>query len=88
MIKETKCTCNACSKVWYYGKQEAVENFGNNLQNLGADVRNTGKDMMCCTGCLPALFIPDKHKNEVRDLNSCPQCGSKAITKEIVIHNV
>ncbi|MBS4195747.1 hypothetical protein [Lederbergia citri] len=87
-IKETKCTCQACGKVWYYGKQEAIQNFGEKMQNVGKDMSNTGKDMMCCSGCLPALFMPDKQKSNVKDLNSCPECGSKAVKKETVIHNV
>lgn len=87
-IKETKCTCQACGKVWYYGKEEAFENFGNKLESFGNSMSNTGKDMMCCTGCLPALFIPEKQEKEVKDLNKCPECGSKAINKEVVIHNV
>lgn len=87
-IKETKCTCKACGKVWYYGKQEAVENFGKRMESLGADLSNTGKDLMCCTGCLPALFIPEKKQKETKDLNRCPECGSKAVKKETVVHEV
>ena len=41
--------------------------------------------MMCCTGCAPALLIPNQ---EVVDLNKCPKCGSRAITKETVEHEV
>lgn len=77
-IKETKCICSACGNEWFYGKQEAVKNFGNAMSN-------TGKSMMCCTGCLPALFLKDK---KVADLGKCPKCGSKAVKKETIIHNV
>ena len=77
-IKETKCTCQACGNVWYYGKQERMQNTGNALMN-------GGKSMMCCSGCVPALLIPDK---KVIDLNKCPTCGSKAIVKEVVTHYV
>lgn len=87
-IKETKCTCSACGKVWFYGKEEAFKNFGEKLENVGNSMSNTGKDMMCCSGCLPALFIPNKQKKEVKDLNQCPECGSKAVKKEVVVHNV
>lgn len=87
-IKETKCTCNACGKVWYYGKEEALQNFGEKMESFGSSMSNTGKDMMCCGGCLPALFIPEKQVKEVKDLNRCPECSSKAITKETVVHNV
>lgn len=87
-IKETKCTCKACGNVWYYGKEEAITNFGEKLQNVGSEMSNTGKDMMCCTGCFPALFIPEKQKKAVKDLNACPKCNSKAISKESVVHDV
>jgi len=77
-IKETKCICSACGNIWFYGKEEIKESKLKKRQNLG-------KSMMCCGGCLPALLIPDK---KVIDLNKCPKCGSKAIKKEIIIHNV
>jgi len=41
--------------------------------------------MMCCTGCVPALFIPNK---EVVNLDKCQKCGSKAVRKETVEHEV
>lgn len=78
MIKETKCTCSACGNIWFYGKEEKV-----NLSS--AQTANCGKTAMCCSGCLPALLIP--HKEEI-DLNKCPKCGSRAIKKEKIIHNV
>lgn len=87
-IKETKCTCSACDKVWFYGKEEAIHNFGKKLENFGNPMSNTGKDMMCCGGCLPAIFIPSKQEKEVRDLNKCPNYGSKAVKKEVVVHDV
>ncbi|MDY6896406.1 MAG: hypothetical protein SVO01_13465 [Thermotogota bacterium] len=78
VVKETKCTCNACGNVWYYGKQEAWEQKANTMSNVG-------KSLACCSGCLPSLFIPDK---KVVDLDKCPKCGSKAIKKEEVMHSV
>ncbi len=87
-IKETKCTCNACGKVWYYGKEEAFQNFGDKMESFGSSMSNTGKDMMCCGGCLPAIFIPEKQVKDVKDLNRCPECSSKAVTKEVVVHDI
>jgi ssDNA-binding Zn-finger/Zn-ribbon topoisomerase 1 len=78
VIKETKCTCNACGHVWFYGKQETREATSAVLGNLS-------KSMMCCSGCLPAIFIPDK---KIIDLNKCPKCGSRAVTRETVSHEV
>jgi len=77
-IQETKCTCNACGKVWHYGKQDK-------LQNFGAAMGNLGKASACCGGCVPALLIPDK---KVVDLKKCPECGSKNIKTEIVEYEV
>lgn len=77
-IKETKCKCKSCGKIWHYGKTDMLNSAADNLSTFG-------KDMMCCTGCMPALFIPDK---KVIDLNKCPNCGSKAIYKEEVIHEI
>lgn len=87
-IKETKCTCKACGKVWFYGKEEAMQNLGDKMQNLGNSMSNTGSDMMCCSGCLPAAFLPQKQTKDVKDLSKCPECGSKAIKKEVVVHDV
>lgn len=77
-IKETMCTCKSCGNIWHYGKQEAFQNAGNVLSNAG-------KSASCCTGCLPAALIKDK---KVIDFNKCSRCGSRAITKEIVTHEV
>jgi predicted nucleic-acid-binding Zn-ribbon protein len=77
-VKETKCTCNSCGNVWYYGKQEVQE-------NKAAALSNVGKAMMCCGGCIPAVLIPNK---KAVDLDKCPKCGSRAITKEEVTHEV
>ena len=77
-VKETKCTCSACGNIWYYGMTDVV-------QNLSDASSDCGKSMMCCTGCLPAVFIPDR---KPVDLNKCPKCGSRAIKREEVIHEV
>lgn len=77
-VKETKNTCNACGKVWHYGKQEVRE------QKMNA-IHNAGKAMSCCGGCMPALLIKDK---QVVDLKKCPSCGSKNIKTEEVSYEV
>lgn len=77
-VTETKVTCKACGKVWYYGKQETGQNRSSAMQNCG-------KIGMCCS-CSPlALLIPDK---EIKELDKCPKCGSRAIKKETITHNV
>lgn len=96
IIQETKCTCKGCGNIWFYGKDESQEGFGEKMQragdkmiNSGRSMRNAGKSMMCCSGCAPAAFIPDGQKidiKEPRDLNKCPKCGSRAVEKKIVTH--
>jgi len=77
-IQETKCTCQACGHVWFYGKKEKVEQDSNAMANAG-------KGLMCCT-CSPLfLLVPDK---KVVDLDKCPKCNSRAIKKETVVHHV
>lgn len=76
-ISETRATCQACGTVWHYGNDE--------LESAGAAMSNAGKSMMCCGGCAPALFIPDK---KFVDLSKCPKCGSRAVTKKKVEHEV
>lgn len=77
-ISETKCTCQSCGNIWHFGKTDEIENRSNAMQQMG-------KSMMCCTGCFPALLIPNK---EIKDLNKCPKCGSRAVKKENVIHEI
>src|SRR5699024_10680471 len=80
-IVETKRTCTVCGEVWYYDKGEQMKNFSEKMENFISEASNTGSDMMCCTGCFPAAFLPRHQKKEVRDLNECPNCGSKAANK-------
>lgn len=77
-INETKCSCKSCKNIWYYGKKEMIESYAN-------DKFNSGKTMLCCSGCLPALFLTDK---KVIDHNACPKCGSRLIKKENITHYV
>lgn len=76
-IQETRCTCLACGKVWYYGKSEV-------FQNYSAKLRNTGKNLSGCTCCWPMSYM----SRENTDLDKCPNCGSKAVNKEQIIHDV
>ncbi len=77
-ISETKCTCKSCQYFWFYGKSDEMESLANHHSELG-------KSMLCCSGCLPALFIPDK---KIIDLDKCPKCGSRSVEKQTITHNV
>lgn len=78
-VTEKRGTCAACGNTWFFGKLDEMD-------ALGAQLQNTGKALsVCCSGCLPALFIPDA---QAKDPYRCPRCGSKAVKIEQVVHNV
>jgi hypothetical protein len=87
-ISETKCTCAACGHIWYYGKQEEIQNRSDRMTNSSKTMSNCGSDMMCCGGCWPAVFIPKEQIKDVKDLNKCAKCNSAAIKKEQITHEV
>lgn len=77
-IEETKCTCTGCGKVWFYGKRDQ-------LDVADAASFNCAK-LVGCTCCNPLIFFfPDK---KAVDLDKCPSCGSRAVRKETVTHEV
>jgi len=76
-IQETKCTCTGCGNVWFFGKQDENERLVDTMSNCS-------KTLFTCY-CLPLLFLPDK---KVTDLGKCPKCGSRAVKREIVVHEV
>lgn len=77
-LSETKATCKACGHVYYFGKTDELE-------HLGTEMENCSNAMMCCGGCWPMIFAPQK---KAVDPNKCPKCGSRAIQKEKVVHEV
>lgn len=87
-ITEIKATCKACGNVYYFGKNAEMDYKFKKIDNFGKSLENAGTDMMCCGGCLPAAFAPKKQKDALVDPAKCPKCGSKAITKEKVTHEV
>jgi hypothetical protein len=87
-IKETKCTCQICGNVWYYDKQEYLENKGQKMINSANQNSNCSSDLLCCSGCWPALFIPRAQQVPVKNLNKCPKCNSSAISREEVVHTI
>ncbi|MDD5341468.1 MAG: zinc ribbon domain-containing protein [Patescibacteria group bacterium] len=71
-IQETKCTCQSCGNVWYYGKKDLKENARNNL----------GCYRLGCYGAGNVY-----HKNIV-NFDKCPKCNSRAIIKEQINYEV
>jgi hypothetical protein len=76
-IQETRCTCSACGKVWFFGKSDIYQSYSGKL-------RNAGKTISGCTCCWPMSYM----SREKTDLEKCPNCGSKAVKKEQIIHDV
>jgi hypothetical protein len=77
-IQETRCTCSSCGKVWYYGKIDVYNNFSKQLRNAGKNISGAS----CC--CWPMSYM----SREETDMGKCPSCGSKAIKKEQITHEV
>ena len=78
-ISETKCTCKACGNIWFYGMKDT---FANVFDNLSTSVKGLEDTLMCpcCGGGGPS--------RKTIDFDKCPKCGSRAIEKENVIHEV
>lgn len=82
VVKETRCTCNACGRVWYFGRAD----WDDELMALGTQ-------LTCCgLGCLPGLLaLPFTNRfagGALERKSRCPDCGSRAITIELVEHHV
>lgn len=77
MITETKCTCSACGNVFYYGK---IDKYGQGC--LMAEKNCVAGSCPCF---LPLAFLGNE---QFKDFNKCPKCGSKAIKKEQITHEV
>ncbi|MGI6240468.1 MAG: hypothetical protein ACOYJW_00835 [Candidatus Omnitrophota bacterium] len=87
-ISEMKAICKACGHVYFFGKQDEVKYIGEQMENCGGGMQDAGASMLCCGGCLPAVFIPKSQQIKSVDPNKCPKCGSRAVTKEKVTHIV
>jgi DNA-directed RNA polymerase subunit RPC12/RpoP len=68
LIEEIKCECTQCNTVWFYGKQDKMDDISNKLISVGAHMQ--GKSL---TGSY--------HEQLIKDTNKCPKCGSRAIAK-------
>ena len=79
-IKETKCKCNSCGKVWHYLEEEE--------KRIKSQIRWSGFGMMTC--CLPLQLYSKneatKWQTALDKFRKCPECGSVNITKKEVYH--
>jgi predicted nucleic-acid-binding Zn-ribbon protein len=79
-IEEIKVTCWQCHHIWFYDESDRT-GFGTK-----PGIKTSLVKTWCCCSCFPlgfvAFLIPKKK------FNHCPKCGSRAIQKEIVTHNL
>lgn len=74
-VRETQGTCSVCKHTWYF-------NMADILREKGKQMKNTGKDLLAL-GLLPLALIPNE---QIRDLERCPNCGSRAVSLKDVIN--
>lgn len=80
-VKEIKCKCNQCGKVWHYLESDVSQLRVRGVANaLGG----------CGTCCNPFSFYMLNKANEAGDqikkLQRCPECNSSDVTKKTVYH--
>ena len=80
-VKETKCKCNGCGKVWHYLEKDLksikTQQTGNALIGAG----------MCCNpfGALFSNKAMDL-KKEADKFDKCPDCNSSNIKKTTIYY--
>jgi len=85
-VKEIKCKCNECGKVWHYLEAEEQRL---NMAAAGNALSACGSLGMCC-GCCPFSTIFSSKSLELSTqaakLKKCPNCSSVNVTKTAVYH--
>lgn len=82
-IRETKVTCKACGNIWHYNSWDA---FGNAVDHWDAGTNELNKSCCCCLFFPLGIFAFLAPKKQVKELDRCPKCQSRAVTKEIIEH--
>jgi len=79
-VKEVKCECNECGKIWHYLESEE--------KRIQSQKRWSGVGMMTC--CLPVQLYSKnqagKWESELDKFKKCPKCGSINIKKKEIHH--
>ena len=75
-IKEYRCKCNQCGKIWHYLESDE--------KRIKKQILTNACGQMQC--CLPLQMYSNNERNkweqECDKLNKCPECGSGDISKE------
>ena len=80
-IEETKCTCSGCGNIWFFGKKDVSVQQEKNCMMMEKNACAGA-----CPCCLPLAFFGNEPR--YNDPDKCPKCGSRAIKKEQIIHEV
>lgn len=79
-VKEIKCKCNQCGKVWHYLEEEE--------KKINAQIGWSACGQMTC--CLPLQLYSKneggKWEQQKDKFKKCPECGSHDITKKSIYH--
>lgn len=78
MIKEIKCTCNECGKVWHYLPYEQK------AQKMGEFGKDLIQTTACC--CNPIGILVGSLRQKPKSLDQCQNCNSKNVKKEDVYY--
>lgn len=78
-VKEIKCICNQCGKVWHYLESEEKQ----------LRTQATGNALMGCSMCcnpFAGLFLNKANElnREADKFKKCPKCGSGDINKKVI----
>ena len=83
MVKEFKCKCNQCGKIWHYLESREKELEKNIKSNAGSQAAfalfNVG-------AALQAKRNVEAQQDLLDKLKKCPECGSHDITKENIYY--
>ena len=77
-VKEIKCTCKECGKVWHYLLQEESPN----------QIEKTNACATCATCGSPfGMYFANKTaeaRGKRESLQQCPECNSRNVKKEVI----
>lgn len=79
ILKEIRCTCKSCGKIWYYTNKDIAHEGLKSFNNFSKDFYQS------CDCCILGAMMP---RDKIRDLKRCPSCESKNVSFEEVAHKV
>ena len=83
MIKEIKCKCNQCGKIWHYLESREKEIEKNIKTNAGIQA---GFAFFNVGAATQAKRNVEAQQDLLDKLKKCPECGSHDITKKDIYY--